>query len=64
MATGDVPEDVLEVIRLGRVTALRKPVGGVRGIVVGDILRRLVASQASVEEGRSSHRSLTMRIVH
>ena len=43
MAVDDVPEDVLEVIRLGRVTALRKPDGGVREIVVGDILRRLVA---------------------
>ena len=28
---------------MGRLTALSKPDGGVRGIVVGDILRRLVA---------------------
>ena len=33
----------LEGIRLGRLTALQKPDGGVRGIVVGDIMRRLVA---------------------
>ena len=30
------------VVRLGRMTALQKPDGGVRGIVVGDVLRRLV----------------------
>ena len=28
---------------MGRITALRKPAGGVRGIIVGDVLRRLVA---------------------
>ena len=30
-------------IRLGRITALEKPSGGIRGIVVGDFNRRLVA---------------------
>ena len=34
---------IVDVIRLGRITALQKPSGGVRGIVVGDVLRRLVA---------------------
>ena len=43
MARGEVPPEALEGIRLGRLTALRKLDGGVRGIVVGDILRRLVA---------------------
>ena len=28
--------------RMGRITALRKPDGGVQGSVVGDFLRRLV----------------------
>ena len=37
MAVGDVPEDILDIIRLGRVTALQKPDGGIRGIVVGDV---------------------------
>ena len=32
---------------MGRITALSKPDGGVRGIVVGDILRRLVARTIS-----------------
>ena len=43
LAAGQVPGEILEAIRLGRLTALSKPDGGVRGIVVGDILRRLVA---------------------
>ena len=34
--------EIMDAIRLGRLTALRKPNGGVRGIVVGDIVRRLV----------------------
>ena len=43
LAVARVPHVILEAIRLGRLTALSKPDGGVRGIVVGDILRRLVA---------------------
>ena len=42
-AVGQVPHDILEAIRLGRLMALEKPDGGVRRIVVGDIFRRLVA---------------------
>ena len=40
---GHMPRGVLEGLRLGRVTALRMPDGGIRGIVVGDIVRRLIA---------------------
>ena len=43
LAVGNVPEEIIEAVRLERMTALSKPDGGVRGIVVGDILRRLVA---------------------
>ena len=43
LAVGNVPDEIIEAIRLGRLTALSKPDRGVRGIVVGDILRRLVA---------------------
>ena len=43
LAVGQVPHTILEAIRLGRLLALQKPDGGVREIVVGDILRRLVA---------------------
>ena len=43
LARGHVPPTALRVLRLGRVTALKKPDGCVRGIVVSDVLRRLVA---------------------
>ena len=36
-----------DAIRLGRLTALQKPNGGVRGIVAGNIVRRLVAHTMS-----------------
>ena len=42
-ARGRIPADVLAAVRVGRMTALQKPDGGVRGIVVGDVFRRLVA---------------------
>ena len=35
-----MPVEVLEAIRWSRLTALKKQDGGVREIVVGDILRR------------------------
>ena len=43
VANAEIPAEIMSAIRLGRMTALRKPSGGVRGIVVGDVLRRLVA---------------------
>ena len=43
LARADVPREILDALRFGRLTALRKPNGGVRGIVAGDTLRRLVA---------------------
>ena len=42
-ARGTMPEEVLQAVKLGRMTALTKPDGGVRGIVVGDVFRRVVA---------------------
>ena len=42
-AQGGVPAEVIPLLRLGRITALQKPSGGIRGIVVGDVFRRLVA---------------------
>ena len=42
-AREEVPAKVVEVLRMGWMTALRKPDGGVRGIVVGDMFRRLVS---------------------
>ena len=46
-ARGMIPVPVLEAIRMGKLTALQKPSGGVRGIVVGDIIRRLVSHSCS-----------------
>ena len=37
------PSDVLGFLRMGRLTELQKPGGGVGGIVCGDVVRRLVA---------------------
>ena len=43
LANADVPADVLAGVRLGRMVGLRKPDGGVRGPVMSDAFRRLVA---------------------
>ena len=43
LARGEVPGEVMEILRMGCITALSKPDGGVLGITVGDILRRLVS---------------------
>ena len=42
-ARGRIPEDSLTAVRVGRMTALQTADGGIRGIVVGDVFRRLVA---------------------
>ena len=47
LARGQVPGNVASVLRKGRMTALQKPGGGVRGIVAGDVVRRLVARTIS-----------------
>ena len=41
-ARANLPDAIVSAIRLGRMTALQQPAGGVRGIVAGDILRRTV----------------------
>ena len=47
LARATVPEDVVDAVKLGKMTALQKPKGGVRGIVSGDIIHRLVARTIS-----------------
>jgi hypothetical protein len=54
-ARARMPAEIVEALRFGRLTALAKPQprGGVRGIVTGDLLRRLVArtlAQTHAEE--------------
>ena len=43
LSQGMAPEAAVQAVRLGRLTALRKRDGGVRGIVAGDVVRRFVA---------------------
>ena len=51
LARAEVPDAVTQTIRMGRMTALRKPSGGVRGIVAGDIIRTLVARTMAQQLG-------------
>ena len=53
MARGMLPQPIVEAIRLGRMTALRKNDGGVRGIVTGDVVRRLVARTMAQQMGKT-----------
>ena len=41
-AHAKLPEEIVSALRLGQMTALQKANGGIRGIVVGDVIRRLV----------------------
>ena len=43
LAEASTPASVVDVLRRGRITALQKPDGGVRGITVGEFFRRLVS---------------------
>ena len=47
LARAEIPLEVLRVVKMGRITALQKPTRGISSIVVGDILRRLVARTIS-----------------
>ena len=53
LATGRIPAGIHGTLRLGRLTALQKPRGGVRGIVVGDVLRRLVGRTMAQQLGKA-----------
>ena len=48
--------EVVQRIRLGRMTALRKPTGGARGIVVGDTPRRAVSRAVAQHIAESMER--------
>ena len=43
LATGKAPQEEVEIGRMGRLTALKKPNGRIRGIVSGEVVRRLVS---------------------
>ena len=50
-ARARIPRKVLEGLRVGRLAAFQKPNGGVRGIVAGDVFRRLVARTIAQQLG-------------
>ena len=67
LSVGQVPETILEAIRLGRMKALSKLDEGVRGIVDWRCLAEISGKddrEASHREGGSSHSSLPVRPVH
>ena len=50
-ARGHMPAEILQAVRIGRMTALQKPQGGIRGIVVGDFVRCVVARTLAQQLG-------------
>ena len=52
LATADVPEVAVQMVRLGLMTALTKPDGGVRCIVAGDVVRRLMSRTMAQQMGK------------
>ena len=57
LARGAVPDVIVDSVRLGRITALQKPNGGVRGIIAGDMIRRLVARTMSQQLSKAVERA-------
>ena len=53
-ARGEVLEAVAAALSLGQLTALKKKGGGVRGVVVGSILRKLVAKTLAQSSRKQS----------
>ena len=53
-----MPDVSWDAFRMGRVTALAKPDGGVRGIVVGDVFRRLIARTVAQELAPQFHSNM------
>ena len=49
LAQAKVPQIVVDMVRSGRLTVLNKP-DGVRGIVVGDVIRRLRTMEQQMAE--------------
>ena len=57
LAAAQVPQSTVDVLKLGRITALQKARGGVRGIVAGDIVRRLVSRTMAQQSGPEVERA-------
>ena len=54
LARAEVPAEVMRLVRGGRLTALSKPDGEVRGIVAGDVIRRLLARTVSQQLAKAA----------
>ena len=59
LAQANIPQEILTALRMGRVTALQKPNGSVRGIVASDVFRRLVARTMAQQLGPAIERATT-----
>jgi hypothetical protein len=57
LAAAEVPLPISQAIGLGRVVALQKPNGRVRGIIVGDLLRRVVSRSLAQHFAEPIHRA-------
>ena len=57
LAQANVSQEILTALRMGRVTALQKPNGSVRGIVASDVFRRLVARTIAQQLGPAIERA-------
>ena len=53
VSRGSAPDVFWDAFRMERMTALTKPDGGVRGTVVGDVFRRLIARTIAQEIGET-----------
>ena len=53
LAQARVPPAIVKLVRQGRMTALRKDDGCVRGIVAGDVVRRLLSRTMARQLGEA-----------
>ena len=53
LARAEVSRTIVDAMRSGRMTALTKPNGGVRGIVSGDVIRRWTARTIAQQLGKA-----------
>ena len=51
LAQARIRDKVLSAVKMGRITALQKPSGGIRGIFVGRLARRLVSRTVAQQIG-------------
>ena len=55
LARAEIPPDVLALLRMGRLTALQKPGGGVRGILFGSWSRGASLNRSRLQWRRRLH---------